>query len=511
MQRLGQLVRGVFGNWMAMAAGILIGFFLSPFVVAKLGNSSYGVWTLVVSIASYMGLLDFGLRGAVVRFVSRGHARGEHELSSKAVSAALAVRLVIAAVILLVSVALSLAAPHVLKIPPELVRAARLAILITALNVSVSLTLGVFGGVLVALRRFDLTSTVQILQVATRAVGVVLLLRSGYGIVALALWELFAVVLANLLLAVICLRQYSELRVNLRAPDTGILRDLWGYSSWLFLTHVGQQVIFYTDNLLVGATISAAAVTFYAIGASLVEYMRGVVSSLSATFTPLASSFEATGEQENLRRLLIKGTQATALVALPIELALLFRGETFIALWMGPEYAAVSGAVLRVLVVSQIVLNLSHTAGGIMYGVARHKRGAIWTGGEAIANLTLSLILIRYLGLVGVAWGTLIPAAFVALFLRPRYACSLVGVRVRDFLVQGGVRPLVAAIPYAAACYWTNLHWTAPNLGIFFLQIAATLPLFVVGVLLVFRNDAMELWRKRRAGVSRAASAAATD
>src|SRR5439155_6282785 len=80
--------RSVVLNWLSLAVSIGVAFFLSPFIVHRLGNVAYGIWTLVNSMIAYMGLLDLGMRGAVTRFVSRHHSQGEHLASSRAVSAA---------------------------------------------------------------------------------------------------------------------------------------------------------------------------------------------------------------------------------------------------------------------------------------------------------------------------------------------------------------------------------------------------------------------------------------
>src|SRR5881394_2758984 len=90
-----QIGRSVTANWMALAISLAVGFFLSPFVVHRLGNVAYGVWTLVNSMIASMSILDLGLRGGVTRFVARYHSRGEHSESSRAVSAALWCRIAI--------------------------------------------------------------------------------------------------------------------------------------------------------------------------------------------------------------------------------------------------------------------------------------------------------------------------------------------------------------------------------------------------------------------------------
>src|SRR5207237_4872584 len=98
--------RSVVLNWLALAISIGVAFFLSPFIVHRLGNIAYGIWTLVNSMIAYMGLLDLGMRGAVTRFVSRHHSQGEHLASSRAVSAAFWLRAGIGLIVVSSAVAL---------------------------------------------------------------------------------------------------------------------------------------------------------------------------------------------------------------------------------------------------------------------------------------------------------------------------------------------------------------------------------------------------------------------
>src|SRR5256885_1960144 len=71
-----------------------------------------------------------------------------------------------------------------------IVGASRLVLILGGLIVAVSLVSGVFGGIITARQRFDIISSVQISVEMTRALLVVLALRSGYGIVALAAIQL---------------------------------------------------------------------------------------------------------------------------------------------------------------------------------------------------------------------------------------------------------------------------------------------------------------------------------
>src|SRR3984957_1341441 len=164
MSRIHRSAQNVLSNWCALAVTTVAGFFLSPYVVHHLGNLAYGVWVLIASLVSYMGLLDLGLRGAVTRYVSKGATQQNHDESSQTVSGALWIRLWISLGIVGVGIVCSILFPRIFVIPPEHHPPTQIAVLLTAFTVAMNLWCGVFGGVLVALHRYDMTSGVSIVQ-----------------------------------------------------------------------------------------------------------------------------------------------------------------------------------------------------------------------------------------------------------------------------------------------------------------------------------------------------------
>jgi O-antigen/teichoic acid export membrane protein len=489
MPRARRIAQNILSNWFALVVTTVVGFFLSPYVVHHLGSVVYGVWVIVSSLVAYMNLLDLGLQSAVVRFVSKGIAQENHDESNRTVSGALWIRLWISLAIMAAGLVVSLQFHRLFVIPDALQRAASVAVVVSAVTVAMNLWCGVFRGVLVALQRYDLTSRVSILQTCVRAFGFILLLRSGHGILALALWELGTSVAANLATIVFCFRIYPRLTVVFSRPDRDTLQKLWSYSSYVFLINLGVQVAYYTDNLVVGAFLSPAAVTLYAIGGVTIGYARQIVASMTTTFAPLASTFEAEGKYDNLQRLLIHGTRAALVVSLPIEVALFFRGETFIRLWMGPQYAHPAAVVMKILLLSVVFSSANSTSGGVAYGMEKLKRVTLWAIVEATANLALSVILVRRIGIYGVAWGTAIPSVIIEVLMWPRYVCGLVAMPVRTYLWQTWFRTALGVVPFAVACALVERFWPARNLAIFFLQISALLPLLPLALSLIFRDE----------------------
>jgi O-antigen/teichoic acid export membrane protein len=485
----GRVVRGVAMNWAALVFSSAVAFFLSPFVVHHLGNIAYGVWTLVISVISYIGLLDLGLRGAVTRYVSHHKSQSDHDKANQIVSGVLWFRLWISLLAILIGLIVGHYAPQLFHVPREFQRAATLAIAIAATSFGVTLLGGVFGGILAGLQRFDLLSTVAICQTLIRALGVYVLLTKGHGVVALAYWEFAVVLAANSCLIVLAYVKYPQLRVSLGRPESETFQSIWEFSAYLFIIQICVQVIYYTDNLVVGVFVSTAAVTFYSIAGTLTEYIRLIISSLVSSFLPLASRFQAEGQPKKIQRLLIRGTNVALAISLPIEVALLFRGPTFIRLWMGSQYAREGGAILQVLLVSLAFSVTNHVSSIIAYGLGRPKPMVLWRVGEAVANLGLSVVLAMQIGAVGVAWGTALPSLFNSLFFFPRFICRLVNIPVTSYLRRTWLPSGLGVAPFGVACFLTDHYWHPTTLVRFALQVLVILPVYVIGAAVFLGND----------------------
>jgi O-antigen/teichoic acid export membrane protein len=491
---------GVTMNWVALVANGLVSFFLTPFVVHRLGNAWYGVWILINSAIAYMATLDLGLRGAVVHFIAKHHAQGDHEASSHTLSAALVIRILMSSLVTVATVLLALFLGRILRIPPELEGAARPALLATGISFAFTLTSGVFGAVLAALQRFDVLAGISMAQSFATALGAVWLLDRGYGIVALAILQLAIALVSTVGLVVLAFAVYPELRIRLTRPSGEMIRKLWNYSFYLFVISIAGQVIYYTDNLVVGAFLSAGAVTFFAIAGRLIEYHRQPGAALAQTLMPVASSLDVRGDPAGMLRLLVQGTRVSMLVCWPIEIVLFIRAETFIGLWIGPQYAQISAAILRILLLSNFFIGGNQVSANLTFGTGKHKAFAIWQSAEAVANLVLSIILVRRMGITGVAWGTAIPSFVTQAVLWPVYICRVVKCDLRGYLWQAWGKTAIAMIPFTAGCLWTERHLAPAHISSLFLQVAALLPVLFAAAGIVFWQDVRKEWQIRMAG-----------
>jgi hypothetical protein len=101
-------------------------------------------------------------------------------------------------------------------------------------------------------------------------------------------------------------------------------------------------------------------------------------------------------------------------------------------------------------------------------------------GIEAIVTLALGVVLVQRLGIVGVALGALIPNTLVNLGYVPICLSKVADVPVRQFYRSALLLPTIACMPFAIASAVIERYFPATNLAVFFLQVAAILPLVPV-------------------------------
>jgi Na+-driven multidrug efflux pump len=116
-----------------------------------------------------------------------------------------------------------------------------------------------------------------------------------------------------------------------------------------------------------------------------------------------------------------------------------------------------------------------------MYGLNRHKGLIPIFLTEAVVNLALSIWLVQTLGIVGVAWGTVLPRLGVALVALPWYLRRVLSIALPTFWINAWIRPMISMIPFAVATYIIQRMWPATGLVIFFSQVASVLPVAAIG------------------------------
>ncbi len=454
-----------------LVAAAVASFFLMPFIVHHLGDRIYGFWSLATAFIGYYNLLDLGLSSAITQYMCV--ALGEKNFAECRVvfNTALRLQILIGGAALAVTLALVVATPLFCHHPAD-VPIFRSAIAILGINAAIGFPARVYWAALGAKLRFDIQSGIAILGTILRTGFIVATIWGGGGLLALAWTALLATLPLTALQIWYAQREASWTQVDNQFVQTKKVRSFFSYSAYSFLSYIADLVRFQLDPIVISGMIGLAAVTHYKVAGVLAQYYVQIIYVTIGMLSPVFSRLHGMGNTDALERAFsTSGTKMSCCLSVFIFAALVGWGKPFIARWMGPNY---EDGYLPMVVLSFAVLLVAcqHSSADLLFSTFKHKGYAWINCAEAILNLGFSLALVKPLGILGVAMGTLIGAFVIRIIVQPWWVCKVSGIHYAKYMgflggnllrsgclaggsiaiVAWGLRPSYAWLALSAIC-----------------------------------------------------------
>jgi O-antigen/teichoic acid export membrane protein len=350
--------------------------------------------------------------------------------------------------------------------------------LVLGLAFALSFPGGAFGGILQAMQRYDITNSLDILCSIINTGMTVFFLSRGGGLIALGLITLFIKSIDVPYKIFFILRSEPMLKIDLRLAQKSRLRQIFGYSFFVFISTIAERFRFEMDSTVIGAFLSTGAIAYYSIGAKLMKYYRGMIGSFSAVTTPIFSSMETRDQFESIRSLLMNGTRYLSTITIFVGASLILYGKPFIRLWIGKGYES-SYYVMLILAIPQMIDLSQNMSISAVYGIGKHKFPSLVNMGEGALNLGLSIFLVRNYGIYGVALGTALPMLLVKLFIQPIYVCRKTGLSISEYAL-GLLRPFLIGALYIIIAQWATSMFRLDSYIRLFFVVSASFLFFMI-------------------------------
>jgi O-antigen/teichoic acid export membrane protein len=426
-----RLIKNIFSNWAGMAVGLVIAFFLSPFLVHNLGKSEYGIWALIFSIIYYTNLIDIGMKQSLARYLPRYYAVRDFVRLNEVINSGTFLYMIAGSLVILVTLVIAFFFLHYFQIEAGLLSAMQLTLIIIGLDQAItfffmpSTAIGPF-------HRYDVNNIIYIPTAIVNALVIVYFLSKGYGLVTLGIITIATTVVRTSIRRGYQQALVPEIRFHPRFVKKDRCRELLGYGIISFFIVISWMVVFNTDNIIIGLFLSTTAVTYYSIAGTLVSHLRGLINAIGVPLVPAVSHYDAQNDNEQVYRLYSRVSRYLFYFTAGICSMLLISGDDFIYLWMGPDFTS-TVHVLYILVVPSVLYLPQIAANSVMLGIGKHRTLFYLLISEAILNLILSLVLVRYLGIYGVALGTAITQLAIYSYIFPRAFHRVIGADLKSF------------------------------------------------------------------------------
>lgn len=443
--------RSVISNWANLFAEGLLSLLIMPFMIHHLGDFMFGIYTLAFSAVGYFDVLTQGIRSTLQRYVGRLSGASDREALNAVFSTALAVTIGLGAFIIAVFLGISTVIPAFFRLNGAQQHLFAWLVILLGVNLGTGVPTALLGSYLCGLNRFDLFNIVSVTRQTVRTLLFWIVLVRGHGVLAVGVCVLISTLLCLPMSWWMIRRIDPEAAFATRLVSLRTARELLVFSFWTLLNNAGQLLRDSTDSIVIGRVLNAALITPFTVGSRLVSYMRPIITGLVSPLLPRMSHLDSQGRDKEMREIFINVTRLSALVSLAIGAILILHGRTLLLLWMGPRYVS-SYSILVLLAVGAISSSAQLGTPVTLTAKNRHRAYGIWTIGEGLANLALSVFWAHRYGIVGVALGTAVPLLAVKLTLQPWYVARVLRLSLVDYFVGALARPLAACGVFMVVC-----------------------------------------------------------
>lgn len=369
-----KIVKHSIYNILGLGLPLVAAIFSIPYLVVNLGDSRFGLLTLVWAVTSYFGLFDLGLGRALTQELAKLIALNRCKEIAPTIFTSLIILALLGIFGALLMTLFALMGIQYLKDLQD-INEVRGAIYWMALAMpAITLTSGL-RGIFEANHAFGIVNLIRLPMGLLTFLGPVLVIASGHS----NLIDITAVLCLSRILA--CATHFFFLKKVMPLNDASyffqmnLVKSLLVNGGWMTLSNIISPLMGYIDRFMLGMIVSAAAVAYFVTPQEIVTKIWIIPGALTTILFP---SFATYAERDCAKVLSLfdKAVLALALLVLPITLFLVLFADQIMEKWVGVDFARHSSNLLQIFSFGIFVNCLAHVPYTLIQGVGESKLSA---------------------------------------------------------------------------------------------------------------------------------------
>ncbi len=496
------LMRNTFTNYILLGMYLISTVFMARFLLFGLGKSGYGFWAFLWAVFGYSLLLDFGFGKTVVKYAAEYESDKDIEKFSEIVTTVVVCYLTMAGLIIAAGAFLTYNLHWIIPVKDLVnekgvldIKYYKYCFMVFAIGISIVFPSGVIPEILVGFKRFDLRNYVQIGNVCINLAGVWLLLHLGYSLLSLTIFTAVLNISTNFVMAIFVYMLVPKLRITPRRFKWSRIREIADFSVFAYILTMATLVIYKTDRIVLGVMSGVTAVAIYHVGTRVSDLMKVSSVQFQSNISPVTAELFKAGETERLNAIMLKSTRITAFICGCAFIVCFISAPQILKIWLQQTDDS-SIMIARIMLVAALFEVLfKSVAEGFILMINKHRVIAIITVIEALLNISLSVTLVCLYGVVGVAWGTLIPGILLCTFVIFPLFARYSGTSILQYILKAYLPVLIISLPPAYLMWYAWQHITiheVSSVSLILVTGSAGVLYAILGVLFYFNRKERE-------------------
>ncbi len=410
MTNVKRYLSGVTTGYVYTIVTSIVALWLTPYTLSFVDRTHYGYYILLADILTWLNLLQLGVSGVFNSKAAMCIGRKDYHLLQVYTSTASLMQAISGVIILVIGICMSFFMDRIV----DTTGISRFDVVVTFVIVSFTSFFHILkqplSAILVANKQIHIDNLLDLLLYGIQVGLTVLFLNLGYGIISLAVSHLVAVLCITLVTYIRVKRLPFKLKLGFVGFDKKVLFDFLTTGIWFTVGGLGQIFIYKVDRFFIGSYISLSVVTSYHITTKLYDFCNVFFSKFVNISRPYISQLYAQKNMKRLCHLYDFFVNASIILMVFVCIMVYLVNQWFVGWWIKNDPNAYIGDKVSFLFSVSVILQaavlpnralLASTLYKVnMQGIARVVEGAV--------KFLLSLLMIRYWGIEGLLWASII-------------------------------------------------------------------------------------------------------
>ncbi len=484
---MNKLKTGVILSYVNIFLGLVISILYTPFMLRTIGENQYGLYTLVASVVSYLGLLNFGFSASYMRYYSKYKINNNYNAINslngmfQTIFTFISILIVVVGLLILPNLGFILG-PNIAG--PDLVTAKSL-FFIMIFNLAIPLLFTTCNVFLIAHEEFIFIKMATLFKTVLNPILSIPILLLGYEAIGMAIAMLIITFVFELLIGLYAIKRL-RIQFSIKAFDFAIIKEMAVFSSFIFINMIIDQINWNVDKFLIGRIKGTAAVAVYGVAAQINSYYMMLSTQISSVFIPRVNNLVAKKDSIEISNLFIKIGRLQYILLALVVIGFYTFGKRFVIIWAGENY--VDAYYIILIIMTFVTIPLIQNIGiEIQRAKNMHKFRSIIYLLIAIVNIIISIPLIHVYGAIGASIGTALSFIVGNSFIMNWYYKKHIGLNIKAFWVnilnisKGLIVPIFTAI-LISTCI------TFENILVYLITIACFVVIYVISMFLFGMN-----------------------
>lgn len=453
---------GAILSYVSIILGTLIQLLYTPLLIRMLGQSEYGLYSLVSSIIGYLTILDLGFGNAIVVYTAKYRAQKKYQEEKKLHGMFKIIFIIIGIIAGFLGILLYFFVPSIFGTTMTIyeLEKTKIMMLILAFNLFITFMFSIYSSIINAYEKFTFQKIMSILNTILKPLLMIPLLFLGYKSVTMTI----VITMINIIVCVsnsLYCRNKLNIKIKFCGFDKILFKTILGYSIWLFLGAIVDKINWSADQFILGAVCSTAAVSIYSVASQLNQLFLNLSTAISSVLLPKITKMVAKkATKEELTDEMIKVGRIQYYIMFLMCSGLILFGKSFIKWWAGEEF--IDSYYIALLLIIPVCFPLIQNLGlSIMQAMNKYKFKTISTAIMSILNIIISFFLAKNYGPIGAAFGTTISLIICNIILINIYYQKSIGINIIKFwknILKMTLSFIIPVIIILLVMYLTNIE-----------------------------------------------------